>query len=1038
MSCPGAQIATQLGTGPTPPILSLECHSDGEIPVTISVPETRVPGDGRPLGIALRDIRVIALDTATIVNWRLRAALGVSTAIVGIWLAVAALAGKRTATAAAFGCLVVALAVSLRRPDWIAVVVYGPSGVITLAAGWAAWLLAEGRRTGPFVLGLVSVASWRLLPVPDPARLLPALWSPHDAAAFELLPWLAALSVITAALFGGHRAPSLAAIATLVAAITPLVLIVVRPLLEEWSLVVNGPDWTDIASPVGGLLLAATAAVAFIALRAQVSASLPPRLVLLTTVMLVLLVLIPWRNIVMDLNGDEPHYYVTGHSIAADGDLELLDDYLDPDYLANTISPTGNIAVDRATSPDRYAALAPTPSNARFLIPDPATGLAPDSTNPSIVVDGAGNREMLPALIPDANLVVPLSGPCHVGSLLLEAASDAPTTVTVRLLDTTGIQRWQDSLDLNGGVATIRPPLDSSTCTEDFAGTLVIDATSDIIAQVIDTASGLRILPARSATTDWLLGPLPRDQYATQEATARIALFNPGLSSVHATVTVLTPHETLLRSTDISLASGATSVIDADLQDGAAVAISATSPIVASATGWLPGGSFSLPAMVSVTGWTLDIPPVEDRDAGLWLSLGNLSPEQRSVAVQYDDSSQTLTVCDFCADMLHIPGDEQRRDVVVSSDGGPIAVAAVMYEERTGALHFDLGLPLLSAMPIRIAGPSAAPFVSAIATILLSIGLFDLLRRIGVTEHHAVWGASAVALLAPLSPYAVRLYTEPLAACIVVWSLVFWDRARIRPGFTIAALLLAGALPLVHGRYTPLAFVLATLAIVVGARRAPTSRRQVLGLSAFTILLVAIVAVSPLAVALRERANSSYFSTEWVPHNLLGILFDRGSGLLAVAPWCLLAIAAGRRLHPLQRVAILLCFTQLSIVALRAGGWQTFGAPARYILPVVPLLALLAVPGCLRLWRSAVGRVVVTVILGWSVVMTTILHWLPLSGYIYDGQYFIDDARRRLPILAPIELLPAIAPAASSNLLGIALLLTIWTFVWSATRHFQH
>jgi hypothetical protein len=206
----------------------------------------------------------------------------------------------------------------------------------------------------------------------------------------------------------------------------------------------------------------------------------------------------------------------------------------------------------------------------------------------------------------------------------------------------------------------------------------------------------------------------------------------------------------------------------------------------------------------------------------------------------------------------------------------------------------------------------------------------------------------------------------------------------------------------------------------------------------FGIALVAIIAISPIAVALRERANAGYFSTQWVPHSLTGILLDRGSGLLPFAPWCLLAFAAGRRLQPLQRAAIVLVVTQLSVVALRAGGWQTFGAPARYVLPAIPLLALLAVPGALRLWRSPAGRAVTVLALGWSIITGILLHWLPLTGYVYEGRYFIDDARRELPLLAPFDAFPTIAPASSSNLLGIALMLIVWTSVVAAIRQNRH
>jgi hypothetical protein len=57
-----------------------------------------------------------------------------------------------------------------------------------------------------------------------------------------------------------------------------------------------------------------------------------------------------------------------------------------------------------------------------------------------------------------------------------------------------------------------------------------------------------------------------------------------------------------------------------------------------------------------------------------------------------------------------------------------------------------------------------------------------------------------------------------------------------------------------------------------------------------------------------------------------------------------------------------------------------------------------------------------------------------LSGYVVDGRYFVSEARRELPVLAPFDLAPAVAPAASSNVLGLVLLLVVWTIVMGLLR----
>ena len=94
----------------------------------------------------------------------------------------------------------------------------------------------------------------------------------------------------------------------------------------------------------------------------------------------------------------------------------------------------------------------------------------------------------------------------------------------------------------------------------------------------------------------------------------------------------------------------------------------------------------------------------------------------------------------------------------------------------------------------------------------------------------------------------------------------------------------------------------------------------------------------------------------------------------------------------------------------------------------------LAVPGALRLWRFGTGRAIVVLCLGWSVVATTLLHWLPLTGYVSGGHYFVSDAVRKLPLLAPFDAFPAVTPAATSNFGGLMILLTLWSVAWIVIR----
>ncbi|MEZ4570748.1 MAG: hypothetical protein R2849_10570 [Thermomicrobiales bacterium] len=115
-----------------------------------------------------------------------------------------------------------------------------------------------------------------------------------------------------------------------------------------------------------------------------------------------------------------------------------------------------------------------------------------------------------------------------------------------------------------------------------------------------------------------------------------------------------------------------------------------------------------------------------------------------------------------------------------------------------------------------------------------------------------------------------------------------------------------------------------------------------------------------------------------------------------------------------QRAALALAIAYYALLALRAGGWQTWGSPIRYLLPVVPLVAALAIPGMIRVWRShdVWGRAIVVAVLGWSAAVSALLHWLPLAGYIDrttpGNDYLMDQALDWLPIPSPFAAMPTI------------------------------
>jgi hypothetical protein len=176
---------------------------------------------------------------------------------------------------------------------------------------------------------------------------------------------------------------------------------------------------------------------------------------------------------------------------------------------------------------------------------------------------------------------------------------------------------------------------------------------------------------------------------------------------------------------------------------------------------------------------------------------------------------------------------------------------------------------------------------------------------------------------------------------------------------------------------------------------------------------------------LSGRVTLSYFDVGWATFNLLGSLLDRGSGLLPFAPWVLLALAVPLPLLPLQRAALALIVTNLLVVVLRAGGWMTWGSAGRYLLPVVPLLALFAVPGAQRLWRMHGGRVAVAGLAAWSAATAFLLHWLPLSGYVWRHRDYQIDAALGELVGTSYWLFPKLTPRVWGAPLGTLIVLAL-------------
>jgi hypothetical protein len=594
--------------------------------------------------------------------------------------------------------------------------------------------------------------------------------------------------------------------------------------------------------------------------------------------------------------------------------------------------------------------------------------------------------------------------------------------VDLSLRDAAGTKLWVDRQTVDSQVASLAIPDALRQCAQDAPMSLTLSSSSGpIVAMLMDTGFGLRLHDGREPGSVSLLGGFPRDVFMEHSGLTRLVITNPTASLRVADIHLLSSTSASVAAARLIIVPGGTGMIDVSTRAASAIIVEPSDSLIIAGFGAMPGASYAVPRLTQHQLLQTGIASQEDTASGVWLTLANVERVPTVVHVNGD----SIAICGRCATTVHIPGSDTARILNVHADGGrQIAIAAVEYEERTVALHFDLGLPLLAAIPAKFGGPGATFIVALVSTVLLAAGLVLILRRIGITEPVAISGATATALLAPLSPYAVRLYTEPVAACLLVWALVTLDGIRRRPVLIVPFLALTLALPMIHGRYSLLSVTLIALALALNARYFP--RLPTFVVMVFTLGTVTLLLLSDAVVSIEARGIGTYFSSTWSLQTGAGMLIDRGSGLIPFAPWCVLALAAGRRLNPLQASAIILIGVQATLVLLRANGWQTWGAPGRYLLPVVPLVALFAVPGAVRLWRHPVGRFVVVATLSWSVLATVLLHWLPLSGYVSETQYLVNAALVQGIGWNPLAIFPEIRPHTSSAWTGWLTVVALW------------
>jgi hypothetical protein len=377
------------------------------------------------------------------------------------------------------------------------------------------------------------------------------------------------------------------------------------------------------------------------------------------------------------------------------------------------------------------------------------------------------------------------------------------------------------------------------------------------------------------------------------------------------------------------------------------------------------------------------------------------------------------------------------------------------------------GLPAL-IIPAYAAGGALAVvvFIAALAA-LTALTVFDAATAIAGARAGAVaWAATCFTV--PFVPHAWLIYPELPAALIVAWAVTWLRQPAASPARTFAHGAALAVLPWLHTKFVVFLALFAAFELVKilsfargsagGERPAPFTRLAALGLPVAVSCSVWLYSFYRMYGVLDPQAPYGNYTQMFVlarniPRGMLGLLFDQKFGLLAYSPVYLLVIPGAwimlrQRADRLFAAQLLVTAAAFFVSSTRIYmWWGGTSAPARFLVPVVPLFAPLVAVAISRL-ESVAGRalVVSTVVLSLAVAVLTL--GSPGEELLYSAPHGVAALTRFVQGGAPLDTaLPTFteedwrAPIAQLlpwlAALGTIAVLTVWVTRRTRATHLR-
>lgn len=288
------------------------------------------------------------------------------------------------------------------------------------------------------------------------------------------------------------------------------------------------------------------------------------------------------------------------------------------------------------------------------------------------------------------------------------------------------------------------------------------------------------------------------------------------------------------------------------------------------------------------------------------------------------------------------------------------------------------GLPALVLPAFVAAGAWGAVAMMCLFGALAALAVFDLAELVG--GRGAAWCTwASVCFTVPFIPHAWAIFPEMAGAAIVAWALLWVARSDTDPVVAYAWRgVCIGVLPWLHTKFSVCVAVLA-LALAWRVRRqlarliAVALPIAVLGAAWVAFFVVIYGTADPQAPY--GTYTTQFVRLENLPRSLAGAFFDQKFGLFVYAPIYVIAVWGGWRLlrEPRWRS---LGIVSLGLAVLYVGSsarlymwWGGSSAPARFLVPVVPLLAPALALAFSRL-RTGLVAAHVWIALAWSLCVS--------------------------------------------------------------------